>query len=373
MTPERLRGIPALLTVLALAAGCESSGTLAPGDLAIAVAPAELSFVAGTDSAVTVTVVRGGSYQGPVTLGAQGMPEGVTVRSGILSAVENVGVIWFVADSSAAGTGASVTVTATADGLEGEATAQLALTIETPPPPSFSIAVERDTATLAVGVPDTVAVAITREHGFADRVAFAVTGMPEGLAAAFVEDTVPGDMARLALEADSTVATDTTFLLAITASAEGFEDRIDTLAVVVAAPPPPSFAIAVERDTVTLTVNTPDTVAVAITREHGFADTVAFTVAGMPEGLSAAFVEDTVAGDTARLALDADSTVATDTTFLLAITASAEGFEDRIEPLAVVVAAPAAPAPLRLRIDRRPSPPDRSRGGRSTISSPGGS
>ena len=373
MTPERLRGIPALLTALALTAGCESSGTLAPGDLTIDVDPAELSFEAGTDSAVTVTVVRGGAYQGPVTLGAQGMPEGVTVRSGILSAVENVGVIWFAADSSAAGSGASVTVTATADRLEGEATAQLAMTVETPPPPTFSIALERDTVTLDPDTPDTVAVVITREHGFADAVAFAVAGMPDGLSAAFVEDTVPGDTARLTLEADSTVATDTTFLLAITASAEGFQDRIDTLAVVVVAPPPPSFSITLERDTIDLGVGVPDTAAVSISRENGFTGAVAFTVTGMPSGLSAAFVQDTVAGDTARLTLEADSAVATDTTFLLAITASAEGFDDRIDTLAVVVAAPATPAPLRLRIDRRPSPPHRPRGEPSTLSSPGGS
>lgn len=269
MTPDRLRGTAFVLTLLAVVAGCETTGTLAPGDLTIAVDPSALSFDAGTDAAVTVTVVRGGSYQGPVTLGAQGMPEGVTVRSGILSTVESVGVVTFVADSSAAGSSASITLTATADRLDGQATAQLALTIDTPPPPSFAIALERDTVTLAPGVPDTVAVSITRENGFAGGVAFTVTGMPNGLSAAFVEDTVAGETARLALEADSTVATDTTFLLAITGSAEGFEDRIDTLAV--------------------------------------------------------------------------------------------------------VVAAPAAPAPLRLRIDRRPSTPDRSRPGRSTLSGPGGS
>ncbi len=372
MTPERLRGTAVLLTLLAVVAGCETSGTLAPGDLTIAVDPGELSFVAGTDSAVTVTVVRGGSYQGPVTLGAQGMPEGVTVRSGILSAVESVGVVRFVADSSAAGSSASMTVTATADRLEGEATAQLALTIDTPPPPSFSIALEGDTVTLAPGVPDTVAVSITREHGFAGRVAFAVAGMPNGLAAAFVEDTVAGEMARLALEADPTVAIDTTFLLAVTASAEGFEDRIDTLAVVVAAPPLPSFSIALEHDTVTL-ARVPDTVAVSITRENGFAGGVAFAVTGMPTGLAAAFVEDTVAGETARLALEADSTVATDTTFLLVVTASAEGFDDRTDTLAVVVPAPTVPAPVRLRVDRRPSPPARLGEGPSTLSGPGGS
>jgi hypothetical protein len=239
MRSDSYRGLPFLLATVAVLAGCETTGTLAPGDLTIEVNPSQLTFVAGTDGAVTVTVVRGGSYQGPVTLGSQGMPDGVTVRSGVLSAVENVGVVRFLADSSAAGSSASVTVTATADGLDGEATAQVALTIETPPPPSFSITLGRDTVTLAPDVPDTVDVAITRENGFADAVAFAVAGAPTGLTAAFVEDTVPGDAGLLALLADSTVARDTTFLLAITASAEGLADRTDTLAVVVSAPAAP--------------------------------------------------------------------------------------------------------------------------------------
>lgn len=227
------------LATVAVLAGCETIGTLAPGDLTIEVNPSGLAFIAGKDGAVTVTVVRGGSYQGPVTLGARGMPDGVTVRSGVLSAVENVGVVTFVADSSAAGSSASVTLTATADGLDGEATAQLALTIETPPPPSFSITLGSDTVTLAPDAPDTVDVAITRENGFSDAVAFAVAGAPAGLTAAFVEDTVPGGTGFLALLADTTVARDTTFLLAITASAEGFTDRADTLAVVVSAPAAP--------------------------------------------------------------------------------------------------------------------------------------
>ena len=373
MTPDRLRGTAFLLTLLAVVAGCETTGTLAPGDLTIAVDPSELSFDAGTDAAVTVTVVRGGSYQGPVTLGAQGMPEGVTVRSGILSTVESVGVVTFVADSSAAGSSASITLTATADRLDGQATAQLALTIDTPPPPSFSIALEGDTVTLAPGVPDTVAVSITRANGFTGGVAFAVAGMPTGLAAAFVEDTVAGETARLALAADPTVAIDTTFLLVVTASAEGLDDRTDTLAVVVSAPPLPSFSIALEHDTATLARGVPDTVAVSITRENGFAGGVAFAVTGMPTGLAAAFVEDTVAGETARLVLEADSTVATDTTFLLVVTASAEGFDDRTDTLAVVVPAPTVPAPVRLRVDRRPSPPARLGEGPSTLSGPGGS
>jgi len=344
--------VPLFLATVAVLAGCETIGTLAPGDLTIEVNPSrlpgaapELTVVAGTKGAVTVTVTRGGSYQGPVTLGARGMPDGVTVRSGVLSAVENVGVVTFVADSSSAGSSASVTVTATADGLDGEATAQLALTIEAPPPPSFSITLGRDTVTLAPDVPDTVDVAITRENGFSDAVAFAVAGAPAGLTAAFVEDTVPGDTGFLALLADPTVVPDVPFSLAITATAEGLADRIDTLVVVVL---PPSFSITLGRDSVTLAPDVPDTVDVAITRENGFSDAVAFAVAGAPAGLTAAFVEDTVPGGTGFLALLADTTVARDTAFLLAITASAEGFTDRTDTLAVVVSAPAAPGSSRV-------------------------
>jgi len=241
MRSDSLPPIVLFLATVAVTAACETTGTLAPGDLTIEVDPSRLpgaapglTVVAGTEGGVTVRVTRGGSYQGPVTLGAEGVPVGVRVRSGVLSAVENVGVVWFVADTAAAGSSASVTVTATADGLQGQATAQLALSVAFPP--SFSITLGRDTVTLAPEVPDTVDVTITREHGFADAVTFAVAGAPGGLIAAFVQDTVPGDTGLLTLVADSTVARDTTFLLPITASAEGLADRVDTLAVVVSAP-----------------------------------------------------------------------------------------------------------------------------------------
>jgi hypothetical protein len=237
MSATRVARATMLLLGLCVVGGglaCDDDPPLAPGALRVTPVPDTLLFPAGTTAHLTVTIERGVRYDRPVTLGAEGLPRGVTVQAALVSAADTTGTLAFTADTSAAGESANVTITATPDAREGRATAGLSLSVGEPL--SFAFTVDRDTVLLEPGVPDTTRVSITRGGGFAGAVVFAVGGLPAGLSSDFVQDTVPGDTARLAFLADSTAATDTTWLLTLTASAEGLLPRVDSLPVRVLEP-----------------------------------------------------------------------------------------------------------------------------------------
>jgi len=222
------------LAASAAAAGCGGSDTVGPGELQVAPASTVVVVAAGATAELNVAIARGGGFDGAVTLDAEGLPEGVTVQGTTIPADETSGMLTFAAEPTARSDTATVTITATPEGLGGRITADVTLTVEGEDP-SFGFVIGADTVYLHPDQPDTTEVWITRAGGFTGPVTFAVTGMPDGMLAAFAASTVPGDTAALTVTADATVRTDTTFVLAITGSAEGLDARTDSLPVQVQA------------------------------------------------------------------------------------------------------------------------------------------
>ncbi len=78
----------ALLAAVTLVAGCTSGasgGVTAPpadGSISVVLTPASVSLTPGSQGGLGIAVTRGGSFAGPVTLTATGVPAGVTVQFG---------------------------------------------------------------------------------------------------------------------------------------------------------------------------------------------------------------------------------------------------------------------------------------------------
>ena len=98
----------------------------------LAIAPAALTIVAGTNSSSIVTLTRGGGFAGAVSIAASGAPSGVTVTAPAIAASGTTSTVTVVvAATTAAGT-STVTLTGSGTGVT-IAPVTLALTVQAAP------------------------------------------------------------------------------------------------------------------------------------------------------------------------------------------------------------------------------------------------
>ena len=181
---------------------------------------------------------------------------------------------------------------------------------------------------------------VARDSSFTGAVTFRADSLPTGLTATFAEDSVAGDTAWVMFTADTTVAMDTTYAVALTVSGDSVADVVDTVYVTVTTPPN-GFSLTPDVDSVYMLPGSSDTLNVTVGRMGAFTGPVFVLITGMPDGLSATLDVDTVAADTAHITLTADSTLA-DGSYDLVVTGSGEGVNDFTDTLTVTVSATTA-------------------------------
>ncbi|MEO7056105.1 MAG: hypothetical protein ABI281_05465 [Caldimonas sp.] len=98
----------------------------------IALAPATLNIVAGTNSSSILTLTRGGGFAGAVSIAASGAPSGVTVASPAIAASGATSTVTVTVATSAAAGPSTVTFVATGTGVT-IAPVTLALTVTAAP------------------------------------------------------------------------------------------------------------------------------------------------------------------------------------------------------------------------------------------------
>ena len=109
-----------------------------------------------------------------------------------------------------------------------------------------------------------------------------------------------------------------------------------------AAPARPDFALALSPATVSLTAGTDADIQVVLSRSGGFDSQVSFSVAGLPDGLSASFTPSATTGDSARLTLRAEAGLEGE--YALSVEGSGGGV-NRTVSLSVVVEGDEPPEP----------------------------
>jgi hypothetical protein len=147
------------------------------------------SLPAGTSGTTTINSVVSGGFNGPISLSANNLPDGVTVSfnpsaiEGFSSTTETFSVAFDATPGDY-----TTTVSGTSGGVLESTT--VLLTIASPPPSNFTLSAAPSSLTLSPGGQGTVALTVTPQYGFNSTLTFACSGLPDGVTCAFSPATV---------------------------------------------------------------------------------------------------------------------------------------------------------------------------------------
>jgi hypothetical protein len=203
------RAIAFVLIVLAAACGGsgETTGNTGPGttptgSFAIASSPT-LSVAQGASGTVGITVLRIGTFAGPVSLAVSGLPSGVTgtfTPSTVAAGQTTASLTLTTTSASPVGT-STLTITATASGFSNQ-TAAVALTITAPAlagPFTMGLSVNSFLILPSNQLSAPPVLTVTRNAGFTGAVALTTTGLPLTLAALYSPNNLTGTTASLTI------------------------------------------------------------------------------------------------------------------------------------------------------------------------------
>jgi uncharacterized membrane protein len=312
---------PRLLLVAALVAACSGGDnpvvptppppppppTPTPGTLAIALGSGSGSVVAGSQATTTVTITRGGSFTGDVSLAAEGAPAGVTASfsaSSLPAGVTSASLTLQVAASTAAGT-YPITVRATGSGVTA-ATATFTLTVTAAPVPTIALSAAPAAVSVAAGQAGTSTLTITRGGGFTGAVTLTASGAPAGVTVSFATSPATGGTATVTLTTAASTAAGN-YPITIRGTATGVAEATATVTLTVTAPP--RLELATTTPNVTITQGQQSAaLPITITRENT-TGAVALS-ATVPAGVTATVTPASTTGTSAQVVIAVGATVA---------------------------------------------------------------
>ncbi len=269
-----------------LLAGCpgDENGTEPNPTIAVSIGGA-IIVVQGQTGSSTITVTRGGGFDGAVALSAT-LPTGVTASFDPATIPAGSGngtsTLTLTAAANAATGTTAFTVTANG-GANLIATTAGSVTVNAAP--DFTLAAP---AALSVqqGANGVANITITRTGGFAGAVNLTVAGLPAGVTAAFDNAAPTGNLAVLTLTVGAGAALGTTNLTVNGAGTPG--NRSAPLALTVTAPPG-GFTLSLNPATVPIQQGQNGQTTVNINKTGSFTGLVTLGVTGLPAGVTAAF------------------------------------------------------------------------------------
>jgi hypothetical protein len=188
------------------------------------------------DLAVSVTRLNG--FTGSVSVGAAGLPAGVSAQPLTLAPNASAGSLRLEATALAPPGSGPVTLTASGGGLSRTATC--ILSVVAAPGPSFDFAPFTGMATVTVGGSSALAVGLERTGGHTLPVTFSVEGASGGLTASFSPATTTGSQSTLTLVAGAGTPAGTRNLTL--RATDGALARSQGLVVTLQAAPAPALA-----------------------------------------------------------------------------------------------------------------------------------
>ena len=337
--PRSLRNLATAIGVIIALAACGDDNDDGDGTLAVAVAPTSINVAPGATGTSTATITRGGSFTGPVTMGASGAPAGVTVSftpadvaSGSTTAAVNVSV----AGGTAAGTH-DLTITASGDGVD-DAGATLTLVIVSAAAGSFTLAADPNTLTVPAGGAAQVSnLTITRTAPFAGPVALTVTGAPANVTASVTPTSATGNTATLTVQATA-AAVNTTYPLTVRGVGTGVPDATTSVAVTITGGVASGVQFTFAPTPLPITAGgASGNSTVTITRSAGYTDGLNLALSGAPAGMTASVAPNSnVTGNTATITVQATNAVAGGT-YNLTLTGTGPGIPNATGTLPVQV------------------------------------
>jgi hypothetical protein len=168
-------------------------------DFSLSASPSSLSVNRGQSVSTTVTITRTGGFSGSVTLGASGLPSGVTASFNPGSTTGTSATVTFTASSTATTGTASVSVSGS--GSTGTRTTPVALTVNATGTPDFAISANPSSVSVTRGGTSSTSIAITRSGGFTGSVSLGATGLPSGVTASFNPQSTSGSSSTVTFTA----------------------------------------------------------------------------------------------------------------------------------------------------------------------------
>lgn len=359
------RWLAVALPIAVAACGGGGDGTTEPpdtGDFTVTLSSTTLNIQAGSNGTITATIARTGSFAGTVTLSTENLPAGITASfnpSQITSATTSTTLTVAVGASVAAGT-YNFTIRGTAAGLSTK-TFQATVTVTAAPQGGgFTLSLNPSTLSIAQGQSSQTTVDVARTGGFAGAVTLALEGAPNGVTGTFSQNPVTnvsgnGDAttpatdsaatgtttlsaavgtATLTINVGGAVATGT-HTLTIRATAQGQTARTATLTLTVSAPA--SYTLAASPSTVPVVQGQTGQSTINITRTN-FAGNVTLAAEGLPNGVTAAFAQNPVSGNSTTVTFTVGAAVATGN-HTITIRGTATGQADRTTTVTLNVTA----------------------------------
>src|SRR5438093_605440 len=209
----------------------------------------------------------------------------------------------------------------------------------------FSIGVYPPSRTIVQGSTTTYSVTTQATAGSARPIGLSATGLPSGASASFNPTSVTaGEGSTLTIATTAAAATGT-FTLTVTGQyGSPPTTHSTTVSLTVAAATPDDFAISASPSSQTVAQGSSATYSMTTAVTSGTAQTVSFSVTGLPSGATGTFVPPSViAGGSSTLTVAITTTTPTDT-FALTITGAASAVTHTTR-VSLVVTTASAPGP----------------------------
>jgi subtilase family serine protease len=247
-----------------------------------------IDIAAGSSGAAILTTTRNATFSSAVSLSAAGAPAGMTVAfSPISIATPGAGSSTITVKVGATVASAAYLLTISATG--GGVTKAASLAIDVQPAPSFTLSLSPTSISVAPGASANIVATTLRISTFNSAVSLSVAGLPAGVTASTATIVAPGSGAAILQLTAGTTATGGSYTLTVTGTGGGVT-KTASLALSV-----PNLTVKPAATAATLKLGGTTTVQVQTTVVGGFSSAVAFSVTGLPTGVTASFTPATLA------------------------------------------------------------------------------
>lgn len=259
-------------------------------NFSISASPSSLSLVAGTSRSVTLTEIAQAGFSAPLSLSASGAPAGAGVTFSPATLAHSRSSTLTVTTSARTAAGSyPLTITATGGGLIR--TALLSLTVTAAP--TFTLVASATRASLRLGTPARITLTTTAMNGFKSPVVFSASGLPNGVAAAFLRGSIPspGSGSSVFTLTEITGATSGAYNLLVTATGGGVTQTQPIALTLVA----PTFALRLSSTSVSMRPGGSIAITITTAAAVGFNSPLALSLSGLPAGITATLSRLTIA------------------------------------------------------------------------------
>jgi hypothetical protein len=323
---------PVTVTITATGTGGSPTQTV-PLALTVAIpsftlTPSASSAIVATGGStpITVTTAAVNGFKSAVALSVSGLPKGVIaifLPTSISSPGSGGSTLTLAAAANTTAGSYSLTITGTGGGVTK--TAPISLTVVVP---SFTLTPSAASATVATGAPVQITLTTAAVNGFNSAVTLSVSDLPKGVTAALSHTSIaaPGNGASTLTLTEITGAAASIYNLTITGTGGGVT-KTATLRLTVVLP---SFTLMLSGTSVTMKHGGTIPVTVTTTVVSGFNSAVAFSLTGLPKGVTAGFSPTSIAAPgngSSTLTLKAASGTASGT-FTLTVTGAGKALTE---------------------------------------------